>query len=91
MAPGRLIFNVFFCVTAALSPPSSTEGSAESGMREVLRAEADDSGEAEAVGVADGAVRSDGRFRRIVFGPSFSGATPMAESSEMRDVLDLAA
>ena len=93
-APGRLIFSVFFWVTEAESPAAaSTVGSTESGIREVCRAEGTMGGFG-ATGVAPGTERSDGRFKRMVFGPSFSaptGATPIAESSEMREVLDLAA
>ena len=87
-----MIFSVFFCVTVeASAAAASAFGKAESGMRDVCRI-----GAVEVLGAA-GADRSDGRFRRIVLGSTFSapigaiGATPIAESSEIRDVLDFAA
>lgn len=88
-APGRLIFNVFFCVTVAGSGVLC--GRTESGMRDVWWIGAVWESGAGVGAFAEGE-RSDGRFSLIVFGSLLIPVpTPIAESSEIRDVLDFAA
>ena len=99
-APGRLILSVFFCVTVEVS--TFVSGRTESGMREVWRIGAvPDLAVGGVAGAATGAIgadKSDGRFSRMVLGAAASAGligieveTPIAESSEMREVFDFAA
>ena len=88
--PGRWSFSVFFCVTAA----SSSAGT--SGAATVAAVGGSETGGLDgASGAGPLGLRSVGRRRRIVFigaGASFvAGATPMADSSEIREVFDFAA
>ena len=87
MPPERGSFSVRFCVTLASSAAGSGAAvgivGASAGVSSAL-----------GVSVIGVGLRSVGRRRRIVLsgaGPSFAGATPMADSREMREVFDFAA